>query len=39
VVAGSQAIERVFAGNGVVSYIHLHNARQGCYFCLAERAP
>lgn len=42
VVAGTQAgeaIERLFAGNAAVSYIHLHNAQQGCYFCLAERTP
>ena len=41
VVAGMQAgeaIERVFSGNAAVSYIYLHNARQGCYSCLAERA-
>lgn len=40
VVAGTQAgeaIERVFGGNVAVSYVHLHNAREGCFFCLAER--
>lgn len=24
--------------DAAVSYIHLHNARRGCYSCLAERA-
>ncbi len=36
-IQASDAIERVVAGNAAVRYIHLHNARQGCYSCLAER--
>jgi hypothetical protein len=27
-----------FFGNLAVSYIHLHNAKQGCFLCLASRA-
>jgi hypothetical protein len=37
---GSQVasdIERQF-GNPLVSYIHLHNARRGCFACLVNRA-
>ena len=30
-------IERSFR-NAEVAYIHLHNAKQGCFSCLAERA-
>jgi hypothetical protein len=30
-------IERQF-GNPLVSYIHLHNARRGCFSCLVNRA-
>jgi hypothetical protein len=22
-----------------VAYVHLHNARRGCYSCLAQRTP
>ncbi|TYT25842.1 DUF1203 domain-containing protein [Luteimonas viscosa] len=25
-------------GNEAVAYVHLHNARYGCFFCVAERA-
>jgi hypothetical protein len=32
------AIERPFA-DARVSYIHLHNAKRGCFSCLVERAP
>ena len=35
-VAGE--IERHFA-NQSVSYMHLHNAKRGCFSCLARRAP
>ena len=31
-------IERQFAGPAV-SYIHLHNAKRGCYSCLVRRVP
>lgn len=30
-------IERQF-GNSLVSYIHLHNAKRGCFSCLVRRA-
>ena len=30
-------IERQF-GNPLVSYIHLHNAKRGCFSCLVRRA-
>lgn len=26
-------------GNPVVRYLHLHNAKRGCYSCLVRRAP
>ena len=41
VVAGTQVsveIERQFE-NPLVSYIHLHNAKRGCFSCLVKRAP
>ncbi len=31
-------IERQFTDRRV-SYIHLHNAKRGCFSCLVERAP
>lgn len=31
-------IERHF-GNGQVRYIHLHNAKRGCFSCLVRRVP
>jgi len=31
-------IERLF-GNPLVRYLHLHNAKRGCYSCLVRRAP
>jgi hypothetical protein len=40
VCAGAEAgseIERQF-GNPLVSYIHLHNAKRGCFSCLVQRA-
>lgn len=40
VCEGSEAaseIERLF-GNDKVAYIHLHNARRGCFSCRVERA-
>ena len=33
----SPAIERLFADAGV-RYIHLHNAKRGCFSCLVKRA-
>jgi hypothetical protein len=30
------AIERMFA-DGTVAYLHLHNARRGCFSCRVER--
>ena len=30
-------LERVFQ-RGEIAYVHLHNARRGCYSCIAERA-
>jgi hypothetical protein len=30
-------IERLF-GNGLVAYIHLHNAKRGCFSCRVNRA-
>lgn len=39
VCEGSEAaseIERMF-GNEAVAYIHLHNAKRGCYSCRADR--
>ena len=42
VCTGSEAlraeIERQF-DDARVSYIHLHNAKRGCFSCLVERAP
>ncbi|MFC4820861.1 DUF1203 domain-containing protein [Dokdonella ginsengisoli] len=32
----ADALERVFA-RGEVAYVHLHNARRGCFSCLASR--
>jgi len=32
------AIERIF-GDARVQYIHLHNAKRGCFSCLVRRAP
>ncbi|WP_028916739.1 DUF1203 domain-containing protein [Pseudoxanthomonas sp. J35] len=26
-------------GRGEVAYVHMHNARRGCFSCLAERVP
>ncbi len=40
VVSGGEleaAIRTLFAGEGV-SYLHIHNARPGCYNCRVERA-
>jgi hypothetical protein len=34
----STQIQRQF-GNPQVSYIHLHNAKRGCFSCRVERAP
>ena len=36
-VAGAE-ITRLFA-NPLVTYIHLHNAKRGCFSCEARRAP
>ena len=33
----ASALDRFFA-DGNVAYVHLHNARRGCYSCLARRA-
>lgn len=33
----ARQLERMFADPGV-AYVHLHNARRGCYSCLALRA-
>jgi hypothetical protein len=33
-VAGE--LERLF-GSPAVSYVHLHNAKRGCFSCLAQR--
>ena len=33
----AEEIERQF-GNPLVSYIHLHNAKRGCFSCLVRRA-
>lgn len=40
VVPGVEAAERIRAmfDDPAVSYLHLHNARRGCFSCLAERA-
>jgi hypothetical protein len=41
VVAGDQldkAIQRLL-GNNAVEYLHVHNARPGCYNCRVVRAP
>jgi Protein of unknown function (DUF1203) len=41
VCAGSEVgaeIERQF-GNPLVSYIHLHNAKRGCFSCSVRRVP
>ena len=35
--ATAEALERLFADDAV-TYVHLHNAKRGCYSCLAERA-
>lgn len=37
---GSDVKEKLeqFFENPVISYIHIHNAKYGCYFCVAERA-
>jgi hypothetical protein len=32
------AIERAFADE-MVAYLHLHNARPGCFNCAVERVP
>jgi hypothetical protein len=34
----TREIERQFS-NTMVSYIHLHNAKRGCFSCCVERAP
>jgi hypothetical protein len=30
-------IDRMF-GDAAIAYVHLHNARYGCFFCVADRA-
>jgi Protein of unknown function (DUF1203) len=32
-----EEINRMF-GDGAVTYLHLHNAKRGCFFCRVERA-
>ena len=33
----ARELERMFA-DPAVAYVHLHNAKRGCFSCLAERA-
>ena len=35
-VAAAEALERMFS-NPEVAYVHLHNAKRGCFSCLASR--
>ena len=35
--AAAEILLKHFLGEPSVSYIHIHNAKQGCYACLAER--
>ena len=34
----AEQLERIFSDAGV-AYAHLHNAKQGCFSCLANRVP
>ncbi|ELP25009.1 hypothetical protein F385_2095 [Pantoea agglomerans 299R] len=35
--ADTEMLLKLFFDDPSVSYIHIHNAKQGCYACLAER--